>query len=300
MTTQNAGTDRPVVVGVDGSGSSQRALEWAAAEARLRGLPLVIAHAGDLPHRGALTEDTADRAMREISAYGRQLLDEALATVMENIEDGIDVTTTLRESVPETLLVELSHEAELVVVGRSGHSALGRALLGSVSHRVAAHAACPIVIVDEDAPAADLVVVGVSPTPGGRAAIRFAAAEAAQRKVTLHLIRSWNEAALLAAGAGFGSTVPYVSFSESEQEVLDEAIALAHREFPDVTVTSELTPTSAYQVLPDAAEKAALLVVGRRRDEGILLPRLGALASWLAQHTACPLAIIPGHVDDHE
>lgn len=282
-----------IVVGIDGSESAQHALEWAAAEAAARRAPLLIAHAGDLPHRGALTEDTAQRALREIRAFGRELLDDAVASVVEEW-DGLDVTTELRDANPESLLIELSTDADLVVVGRSGHGALGRALLGSVSHRVAAHAHCPIVIVSGALPTADLIIVGVSPTTSGRHAVEFAAAEAARRGVPLETIRSWNEAALLGAGAAYGSVMPYVALAESEQSVLDEAVNLVKREYPTVPVTWELTPASPYQVLPDAGEKAALMVVGRRRDDGGVLPHLGALASWLAQHATCPLVIVPG------
>ena len=284
---------KPVIVGIDGSESAQHALEWAAAEAAERHAPLVIAHAGDLPHRGALTEDTAQRALREIQAFGRELLDDAVATVVEQW-DGLDVSTELRDTSPESLLIELSAGAELVVVGRSGRGALGRALLGSVSHRVAAHATCPIVIVDGALPSTGRIVVGVSPTTSGRRAVEFAAAEAARRGVALEAIRSWNEAALLGAGAAYGNVMPYVALADSEQAILDEAIEVVKREYPSVTVTWELTPASPYEILPDEAEGAALMVVGRRRDGSTLLPHLGALASWLAQHASCPLVIVPG------
>lgn len=291
MTENRTSASAPIVVGLDGSESSAHALDWAAAEAVLRHVPLVIAHAGDLPHREALSEATARDAMAQIGSYGQQLLTDAIATAVEQHDD-IEVTTVLREQDPTSLLVELSGDAQLIVVGRAGGNPFARALLGTTSHRLAAHAACPVAIIDAAPAGSDHIVVGVSPTPGGQHALRFAAAEAARRGVTLHLVRSWTEAALTSAAVSMGYVNPYPAIVKGEGKILDEAVALVAAEFPSVTVTKELTAVGAYQSLPDAAEKAALLVVGRRRDEGAL-PHLGSLASWLAQHAPCPLVIVP-------
>ena len=54
--------DGEILVGIDGSTAATTALELAADEAERRGWRLVIAHAGDITHRGALTEDNARAA----------------------------------------------------------------------------------------------------------------------------------------------------------------------------------------------------------------------------------------------
>ncbi|HEV7192324.1 MAG TPA: universal stress protein [Jatrophihabitantaceae bacterium] len=292
MTEDGKGEQSRIVVGIDGSEAGQHALEWAAAEAERRGAHLVIAHAGDLPNRKSLSEDTARAALREIESYGRQLLDDAVEVVAEDFE-AVDVRTELVEANPGHLLVDLSNDASLVVVGRGNAPTLARFVLGSVSQHVAAHAACPVIVVDGSAPTAETIVVGGSPTAGGRRALRFACSEAERRGAPVVVVRSWSELSFVGTGPSYGNSVPFSAVEEAEQDVLDDVVRAAREEFPTVEITGELTSTSAYHALTQAGEKAALLVVGCRRDEHSHLPHLGPLTSWLMHHSPCPLAIVP-------
>jgi nucleotide-binding universal stress UspA family protein len=144
-----------IVVGVDGSGASNAALQWAAEEARLRSASLVAVYAwsfippqpiGDPGMLAVPAGDLAGQLGAE-SDIARAALAEAISDALGDDHPGIDVEQKLVEGDPGDVLVAESRSAELVVVGSHGRSGLKAALLGSVSRHVASHAACPVVVV---------------------------------------------------------------------------------------------------------------------------------------------------------
>lgn len=284
-----------VVVGIDGSATANLALEWAADEAERRGVPLVIAYAGHLDHGGALIEDTARSALREVCTYGKTLLSDALATAVEN-HRLIDVRTELREIAPAQMLIELSETAAILAVGRGNDGPVTRFIFGSTAQRVAEHARCPVVVVGPDTPppSTHTIVVGVSDSPGGHEAMRFACSEALTRKAKVVGVRSWTELNWARVGFPFPPGVSYKSLQSGEEGLLDECIRAARDVYPGVEITGVVTEQPAYAALEQAAQQADLLVIGCRRAEGGHLSRLGPLASWLLHHSPCPVAIV-GH-----
>ena len=135
-----------IVVGIDGSESSQRALEWAAEEARLRGATLKVVHAWfDLFVAGYFVAPAMyERAAIEEAA--REVLEKAIASIPDGSPD-LEVEAVLVHSQPEAALLHASQTADMVVVGSRGRGGIAGALLGSVSQRVVHHAECPIVVV---------------------------------------------------------------------------------------------------------------------------------------------------------
>jgi len=136
-----------IVVGVDGSEPAQQALEWAVAEARLRGAGLIVVHAWQ-QSTAALMSPYApvldDPAVIEESA--RQTLAESLAAV--------DVTGLVSEPEPwlvqgatASTLLGVARNGSLLVVGSRGRSGGAGLLLGSVSRQVAQEATVPVVII---------------------------------------------------------------------------------------------------------------------------------------------------------
>ena len=145
---------KPIVVGVDGSEASRAALGWAAEEAGLRSVPLVLVHVwsfvppqpigdpglfavpvGDLPGQLDAERGAAAGALEGAAS-------EALAAA-----PGIEVEERLVEGDAGDALVSESESAQLLVVGSHGRTGFRAALLGSVSQHVASHAACPVVVV---------------------------------------------------------------------------------------------------------------------------------------------------------
>jgi len=136
-----------IVVGVDGSGHSRKALETAAAEAAAHGVPLtvlVIHQAvrdvyGSASHYGddaALTEKAKEAAQAET--------DQVLAAAGSQ---PASVTVTAVHGLPVDELVKASEGADMIVLGRRGMGGFVRLLMGSVSSQVAQHAQCPVLIV---------------------------------------------------------------------------------------------------------------------------------------------------------
>jgi nucleotide-binding universal stress UspA family protein len=107
-----------IVVGIDGSDGSRRALEWALEDARRRGGAKVeVVHAWEPP-------------------------------VLSGIDaTGVTVEQVVIEGPPGASLCELGVDAALIVVGSSGHGAVMDALIGSVSQYCSHHAPCPLVII---------------------------------------------------------------------------------------------------------------------------------------------------------
>jgi nucleotide-binding universal stress UspA family protein len=133
-----------IVVGIDGSEGARRALDWAIEEAELRHARLQVVHTWDAPFEPTWGTMGVDVAAYEESA--RELLD-------DEVEDR--VVGAVRQNVEKQLvrggaaivLVGLSKDADLLVIGSRGRGGFAGLLLGSVSQQVAHHATCPVVIV---------------------------------------------------------------------------------------------------------------------------------------------------------
>ena len=177
-----------VLVGYDGSPDSQRALRWAAREARWRGTVLTVCHAcapGDVEARSG-----DGRASDHLQPAGDQNLAEALRFAQELMGSG-QARPLLAVGPAAQVLCEHSADADMVVVGQRGRGGLPGSLLGSTGQQVCAHARGRVVVVRGHwHPAAGYVpgpvVVGADGSDGSRAAVAFAAEEA-----TLPRFRCW-------------------------------------------------------------------------------------------------------------
>jgi nucleotide-binding universal stress UspA family protein len=145
-----------IVCGVDGSPASERALAWAADEARLRGVGLRVVHAWLVPLLEAMPEPflvgvpapPLDQA--EILDATRAAAEEALHAELERVlgeSPRVQVEALAVEGRAAERLVEAADGADLLVVGSRGRGGFKGLLLGSVSQQVAQHAPCPVVIV---------------------------------------------------------------------------------------------------------------------------------------------------------
>jgi nucleotide-binding universal stress UspA family protein len=135
-----------IVVGVDGSAGSKRALQWAADEAVLRGAELVIVHAWHLPP-GAYVPyvPAAATAVGMMEEDAEKLLADAEASIA--MPAGVRMRHVAVEGTAATQLLHQAADADLLVVGSRGRGGFTGLLLGSVSQHCAHHAPCPVVIV---------------------------------------------------------------------------------------------------------------------------------------------------------
>jgi len=130
-----------IVVGVDGSPTSLGALEWAVREARLRRATVELVHVSFFRQAAIEVEAFAEQKARE-----RAILDAAVNKASALAPDVI-VTGRLCDPPAASALIDLSNEADLLVVGSRGFGPFKEITLGSVSQDCARHAQCPVVII---------------------------------------------------------------------------------------------------------------------------------------------------------
>ena len=132
---------RRVVVGVDGSTGSRKALDFAFEHAHRHGDPVTAIHAW----RNASRDLSSEGLVEEIREAER-VLAEALAGFAEQYPE-IKVTSEAVPIAPQRVLADASQSASLVVLGSRGLGAFAGLLLGSVSQSVLHHAQCPVAVV---------------------------------------------------------------------------------------------------------------------------------------------------------
>jgi nucleotide-binding universal stress UspA family protein len=138
-----------IVVGVDGSDSSRKALRWAYDEAAHHGA-FITAIATWHPPAMPMTPPYGSLPPEGYAHQPRQDALDLLERFVNDLdvrEPAVDVRTTVEEGNPAEVLIEHSKEADLVVVGSRGYGGFKGMLLGSTSQHLVAHAECPVVVV---------------------------------------------------------------------------------------------------------------------------------------------------------
>ncbi|GAA2756464.1 universal stress protein [Actinopolymorpha rutila] len=143
MTSRPDAESSRIVVGFDGSPCSERALEWAAGEARVHHSRMEVICAWEPVTRVA--PPFFVYADEEFETEAQSILEAAAARL--RTDGPVDLETKAVMAHPAAALIEASRGALLVVVGSHGHGGVAGTVLGSVSQRVAMHAHCPVVIV---------------------------------------------------------------------------------------------------------------------------------------------------------
>ncbi|MFJ8157247.1 universal stress protein [Streptomyces sp. NPDC094468] len=284
----------PIVVGVDGSEPSLRAVGWAADEAVLRGLPLRLVHASLWErYEGTHPADDPDRPSEEIMA---EAVVRTAARRARHRQPDVAVSTGVVAEEPEYALVRESRAAALVVTGTRGRSGLVEALLGSVSLALAGRAHYPVAVVrgsPEDraaAPSPARIVVGVGEDPEESRAVRFACEEARRRGVPLDAVRAWRSPVYET------TDLPRTSgeLARLHEQEAAQALEAALRDVPPGIETHPRTVEGrARSVLAAASRDAALLVVGARRRPRTFGLHLGRVAHSVLHHSVCPVVVVP-------
>ena len=130
-----------IVVGVDGSPSSQRAVRWAAQQAKLTGATLRAVSSWRWPNYITRVPPGVD-----LAGDTRRTLDEVLQEALTGSED-VSVTRHVIEGPPGPALLTQAQDASLLVVGAQGRAAFPGMLLGSVAEYCVRHGSCPVVVV---------------------------------------------------------------------------------------------------------------------------------------------------------
>jgi nucleotide-binding universal stress UspA family protein len=138
-----------VVVGVDGSNGARAALEFAAHEAAMRAARLRVVCAWEIPpivYAEGFAPGMDASTLRGFADGAETLVREAV-TAAKELEPSLEAEGKVVEGQPAQELLEEARGADLIVVGNRGHGGFASLLLGSVSHQVVQHAACPVAVV---------------------------------------------------------------------------------------------------------------------------------------------------------
>ncbi|QZN86179.1 universal stress protein [Cellulomonas sp. C5510] len=299
--------DAEILVGVDGSAASMHALDWAAGEARTRRRPLHVVCSYTLPSFTAASLDGGYAALDDtaIQQGARAVLAEAQQRVAG---PGLEVTTTVATGDAAAVLVEMSRDASLVVVGTRGKGGFADRLLGTVSSTLPAHAYCPTVVVplrdqrrggivpsDESAPVVRPVrrmVVGVDGSPQADLALRHAIEEA----------QAWGAELTAVAGVPVGSgsgvmawlpaTIDQTQVLADVTEGLNVVVDRALADHPGATVRRAVLDGTGAELLTEFSAATDLIVVGSRGRGGFTGLLLGSTSQAVLHHSACPVMVV--------
>lgn len=287
-----------VVVAVDGSEASQNAVRWAANTAMKRGIPLRIASSYTVPQflyaegmvpPKELFDDLQAETLEKI---------EAARAVAHEVAPDIKIGHTIAEGSPIDMLLEMSHDVTMVVMGSRGMGGLSGMVMGSVSASVVSHASCPVVVVREDNQVTEStkygpVVVGVDGSEVSQKATHYAFAEAAARGAELIAVHTWMDMQVQASLAGLSAAQTEWAEVEKEQgALLTERLAEFQAEYPDVPVKKVIARDRPVRALADAAAGAQLLVVGSHGRGGFKGMLLGSTSRALLQNAPCPMMVV--------
>jgi nucleotide-binding universal stress UspA family protein len=139
-----AAQDRTIVVGIDGSASSRKALDWALGQAEATGATVTAVQAWQVPvNYGTVTMVMPGSVFeKDAEAALAATVDAATAA-----HPGVQVRRFAAEGHPAKTLINWAKRADLLVVGSRGHGGFVGSLIGSVSQYCVQHATCPVVVV---------------------------------------------------------------------------------------------------------------------------------------------------------
>lgn len=297
----------PVVVGVDGSVISERALLWAAEQANLTGaqLRVVLVRTHPVPVTSVAPEPVwpwpvvHQRNEQDVAKTKELLTGIVTATIPADYDIDVKVDVVDSDSASGLIDIAREHRASMIVVGRRGRGGFKRLLLGSVSDEVATYADCPVVVTSkpQNWQPESTIVVGIDGSEDSDRALRWAANQARLANARLHVVHAWDRPYV--APDSLAGTVPFLAedqdrLAESAEEVLQASLTRCLGDQAGLKVTSEVREGYPSAVLTDVAsgDHAQLLVMGTRGLGGFTSMLLGSVAHQCLHHAVCPVAVI--------
>jgi nucleotide-binding universal stress UspA family protein len=286
-----------IVVAVDGSEHATRALEWAVEQAGLENRRLVALSAfASGTAWDSLVPGTGDVAIAtEGPGQAAYALAEEAAAFARQLTPGVVVEGMGVPGDPRQVLVDLSPQAHLLVMGSRGRGPLRTMLLGSVSSAVVKQARCPVVVCRprrSSGPGAG-VVVGADGTPESLPVIEFAFQQASLRGLPLTVLHVYWDAVTAVAGL---RRAPESLLGEPDIEdlrvVLSQSIAGLRERFSDVDVTLRLSHGLVDAVLVHD-RSWDLVIVGRHPVDTVSRVLIGSIADAVLERAHTTVAMVP-------
>jgi nucleotide-binding universal stress UspA family protein len=279
-----------LVVAVDGTEDGDRAVRYAAQEARRtgRGLSLVHVVHETVPTAPMLPLFGSDT----LHAVGHGVLADAVTLARSLVGEDVEVESHLVEGPRASRIIGLAGPAAIVLGPRA--SAFQRLLTGSTTAEVAAHAHGPVICVPRDwQPGVELgrVVVGVDGSPVSTGVLRTAFEAASERGARLTVLHAWRPSGIYEAAVG--GRVLADAWERQTEPVIWELFAGLRADCPEVQVDVMLRYARPEVALAEEARHADLVVVGRRGEDRPSALSLGARARALIHAGLCPVEVAP-------
>lgn len=280
----------PVLVGVDGSEDSRRALMFALRTATQRDCGLFIIHAVDDAVLAGAWGVVYDPTL--LQQAGESVIADAIEAVTEAGFPAEKITSDVVMGNPAGVLTRLSEEASLVVVGRRSVRGLERLFVGSTSVGVAASAMCPVVMVSAATNVAETgslkrIGVGIEAHPQSELALEWAFKEALQRGALLEIIHAWDQPSGL-----FSRQLSEDKVAELGRAAVSGIESLVQdfkQRYPEVETEVSVVRGVPVEELVNHSQNLDLLLLGVRSSA---LGGVGGVIRGVMAHAECPLALV--------
>lgn len=292
-----------ILVGVDGSPESLEAAEWAGARAQQSGSKLQVLCAYALPSYTAASMDSGfavvdNDAIRESA---QTVVDEAISHLKKL---GYEAEGRVEAGDPTAILVQLSQEVDLIVVGTRGGGGFTDRLLGATSSALPAYSRCPVVVVprrgaDDQFVPVKKIVIGFDGSTRSRKSLRCSIKEAQVWGAEVTAV----DAVPLASSAGILSWLPATVDRDSIlRDVRDQLKQTCQEETAGsgVKVHSHALDGNPAALLTEFSTAVDLVVVGTRGGGGFAGALMGSTSQSILAHAACPVMVVVVPTGDRE
>jgi nucleotide-binding universal stress UspA family protein len=291
--------NRKIVIGVDGSDCSARALDWALAEGVRRGcdVEVVAAWMPGLAVEPIGVPTHEDPGLAEMRA--KEILEEMVESASRRAVDGRvpTVARTLERGSAAEVLGRRAAGASLLVVGSHGFGAVAGALFGSVSEHCVRHATTPVTVIPHlrgPSPTDGRIVVGIDGSECSYAALRWAVDEAGLRDAPLVVVHTWWLPLALDSFGGTDMLKVRQHCSEDAHELMremtDGMVGRAERKPASVDLLA--VESRPGHLLVQVGQGADLLVVGAHGRTGVRR-LIGSVSRHVLHHATGPVTIVP-------
>ncbi|MFC7503859.1 universal stress protein [Nocardioides sp. CPCC 206347] len=263
-----------IVVAADGSKHADRAVIWAAEQARLERRTLVVVTVDGKNHR----------------------INQEAARLASGTAPGIEVVPLTAAGDPRSILVELSRDAHLLVLGSHGRGTVQSMLLGSVSAAVSRLSWCPVIVCRPrpEGHRGRGILVGADGTPESRAVLEFAFAQASMRDMVLTVVHCiWDVAAAVAGDRNVSLEDADLGTGDEPHRLLAESIAGFAEKYPDVAVSLRVTHGLVDDVIGGRSAAWDLVVVGRHPIDSVKRLVTGSVGTAVVERAHTVVGVVP-------
>lgn len=292
-----ATSERPILVGVDGSAAAKAAARYAAVEADDIGVDLRLLHVVPTVAVGTLRRsvDSLDVIDAPRLQHRRDVMFSEAVGVATSVLPPDRVTTHMVAGERVPTLLTAAEDARLVVLGAPWHRRIDRLVTGSVVSGVAARAHVPVVGVPEGWTTArehGRVVVGVRhpEDPVSVDLVRRAIEIAAIRKCRLTILHAWEFPVVY--DNMIATTDDEQAWSDVRLGELEALVNMVGRSDPEVAIDFQVSHGQGANALVEASADADLVLI-TRREHGFPLGHLGSAGRAVLLASRCPVEVVP-------